>query len=134
MESSNRTLSPEGQAVQRHHEAQMAEVRRNIAAAEARERERLAERVAEANAGVNAWVAEQQAAAQQAEREREAARQAEAQQRQVAEREQARLRYLDAGGDVEGFDRWYAGEQRRLVNERMEQQQIAARRAARDSF
>lgn len=127
-------LSPEAKAYQAQVDAQLAEARRTLAAADERERQRIAAIVEKYDAPARAREAERKAAERAAEQEQEARRQAEAQAREDAEREHARGLYLAAGGPPEAFDGWWIAERVRRADERLAQQRAAMWESTRRSF
>jgi hypothetical protein len=115
-------------------EDHIAEARRNIAAAQQAEQARIDKLVKEASKQTDVWAAEQALAKRQQEQAQEAAIQAREAQREAQQREDAERRYLAAGGLPTDFDSWYIGERQRLVNEKITQQQVAARISYAKSF
>jgi hypothetical protein len=82
----------------------IAEARRNIAAAQQAEQARIDKLVKEASKQTEVWAAEQALAQRQREQEQEAAIQAREQARLQQERDDAQQRYLSAGGLPDGFE------------------------------
>lgn len=94
------------------------QVRRNLQAADERERERLEKLVEEANREVNERAAERHAAREQAEQDKQADIARFWSERDTQQRQDTLKRYLAFGGQPEAFDAWYQEELNRQARDR----------------
>ena len=110
------------------------QARRNVAAHQEAERQRIAAIVEKASASTRVFAAEQDKAQQEAAQAQERAIAERAAARAQAERDEAERQYLEAGGDAASFDTWWVIERQRRVSETLERQQAAARHVYAKTF
>ena len=110
------------------------QARRNVAAHQEAERQRIAAIVEKASASTRVFAAEQDKAQQEATQAQERAIAERAAARAQAERAEAEQQFLNAGGAPEGFDTWWVIERQRRVSETLERQQAVARRRYAQDF